>query len=128
MTKLNSLCSAALSETPLPHRFIEGSQSLTQLIAPGELLRLVEAAAAATNLSQSGEVKLRLSLYEHFSVGGTQEDCVYLIFYILAGRTDEQKRLLSRRIARAGFSCSRRSGCSCKGSRSVAPMFICMLL
>ncbi|MDX1721872.1 MAG: hypothetical protein R3355_02040 [Pseudomonas sp.] len=52
----------------MPHRLIEGSQSLTQLIAPAELLRLVEAAAAATNVFQSGEVRLHLSLYEHFSL------------------------------------------------------------
>jgi 5-carboxymethyl-2-hydroxymuconate isomerase len=82
----------------MPHCLIEGSQSLTQRIAPAELLRLVEEATAATGLFQPGEVKLRLSLYEHFNVGGTQEDFVHLIFYILAGRTDKQKRLLSRQI------------------------------
>ena len=85
----------------MPHCLIEGSQSLAQLIAPAELLRLVEEASAATGLFQPGEVKLRLSLYEHFSVGGTREDFVHLIFYILAGHSDEQKRLLSRQIVRA---------------------------
>lgn len=74
----------------MPHCLIEGSQSLTRLITPAELLRLVEEATAATGLFQPGEVKLRLSLYEHFNVGGTQEDFVHLIFYILAGRTDER--------------------------------------
>jgi 5-carboxymethyl-2-hydroxymuconate isomerase len=72
-----------------------------QLITPSELLGVVEDAAASTQLFQPGEVKLRLSLYEHFSVGGTREDFVHLIFYILAGRSDEQKRLLSRQIVRA---------------------------
>jgi 5-carboxymethyl-2-hydroxymuconate isomerase len=85
----------------MPHCLIEGSQSLAQLIAPAELLGVVENAAAATGLFQPGEVKLRLSLYEHFSVGGRPEDFVHLIFYILAGRTDRQKRLLSRQIVRA---------------------------
>jgi len=85
----------------MPHCLIEGSQSLTQLIAPAELLHLVEEAATATGLFQPGEVELRLSLYEHFSVGGSQEDFVHLIFYILAVRTDEQKRLLSRQLVRA---------------------------
>lgn len=85
----------------MPHCLIEGSQSLTQLIAPAELLHLVEEATTATGLFQPGEVKLRLSLYEHFSVGASQEDFIHLIFYILAGRTDEQKRLLSRQIVRA---------------------------
>ena len=85
----------------MPHCLIEGSQSLTQLIAPAELLGVVEDAAAATGLFLPGEVKLRLSLCEYFSVGGSQEDFVHLIFYILAGRTDEQKRLLSRQIVRA---------------------------
>jgi 5-carboxymethyl-2-hydroxymuconate isomerase len=85
----------------MPHCLVEGSHTLTRLITAAELLRVVERAASATRLFQPGEVKLRLSLYEHFSVGGAQEDFVHLIFYILAGRTDEQKRLLSRQIVRA---------------------------
>lgn len=85
----------------MPHCLVEGSQTLTRLIAPLELLGVIEQAAATSQLFQPGEVKLRLSLYEHFSVGGTQEDFVHLIFYILAGRTNEQKRLLSRLIVRA---------------------------
>lgn len=85
----------------MPHCLVEGSLTLIRLISAPELLGVVEEAAAATQLFQPGEVKLRLSLYEHFSVGGSQEDFIHLIFYILAGRTDEQKRLLSRQIVRA---------------------------
>lgn len=85
----------------MPHCLVEGSLSLTRLIEPSELLGVVEDAAAATQLFQPGEVKLRLSLYEHFSVGGAQDDFIHLIFYILAGRTEEQKRLLSRQVVRA---------------------------
>ncbi|MEK8079142.1 5-carboxymethyl-2-hydroxymuconate Delta-isomerase [Pseudomonas sp. XK-1] len=92
----------------MPHCLVEGSQSLTQLIAPAELLGVVEDAAAATGLFLPGEVKLRLSLCEYFSVGGSQEDFVHLIFYILAGRTDQQKRLLPR--CGAAYRC-RGSGC-----------------
>ena len=40
-----------------------------------------------------------LSLYEHFSGGGSKEDFIHMIFYILAGRT--QKQQLSTQIVRA---------------------------
>ncbi len=84
----------------MPHCLVEASQTLTRLISPAELLRLIEHAAARTELFRPGEVKLRLHLYEHFSVGGTQADFVHLIFYLLAGRSDEQKLRLSREIVR----------------------------
>jgi len=98
--QLRILPSAGDAYAALPYRGL-AKPDVTRLITPAELRRLVEEAAAATGLFQPGEVKRRLSLYEHFNVGGTQEDVVHLIFYILAGCTDEQKRLLSRQIVRA---------------------------
>lgn len=44
---------------------------------------------------------MRLKLYEHFSVGGTQEDFIHMTVYLLAGRTQAQKQRLSRQIVRA---------------------------
>ncbi|MNG35778.1 hypothetical protein D3C84_1225940 [compost metagenome] len=44
---------------------------------------------------------MRLNLFEHYSVGGTREDFIHMIFYVLAGRTREQKKQLSTRIVRA---------------------------
>ncbi|MHA6494121.1 5-carboxymethyl-2-hydroxymuconate Delta-isomerase [Pseudomonas borbori] len=85
----------------MPHCLIEGSSSLTRLIEPAELVRLVDSCATASELFGPGEVKVRLALYEHFSVGGAQKDFVHLIFYILSGRTQAQKVALSRRIVRA---------------------------
>lgn len=57
--------------------------------------------AAGTGLFQPGEVKVRLSLYQHHCVGGEAGPFVHLIFYLLAGRSDDDKRALSRRIVRA---------------------------
>jgi 5-carboxymethyl-2-hydroxymuconate isomerase len=85
----------------MPHCLVEGSLTLTQLIEPVELVGLVEHTAVACGLFPLGELKVRLRLYEHFSVGGSQEDFVHLIFYILAGRTPAQKQQLSTQIVRA---------------------------
>jgi 5-carboxymethyl-2-hydroxymuconate isomerase len=85
----------------MPHCLVEGSLTLTQLIEPVELVGLVEGKTVGCGLFSMGELKLRLSLDEHFSVGGSQEDFVHLIFYILAGRTPAQKQRLSTQIVRA---------------------------
>lgn len=85
----------------MPHCLVEGSRTLANLIEPADLVRLVHDTAAASDLFKPGEVKVRLSLYEHFCVGGEQTDFIHLIFYILAGRTDEQKKHLSMLLVRA---------------------------
>ncbi|HWV11177.1 MAG TPA: 5-carboxymethyl-2-hydroxymuconate isomerase [Pseudomonas sp.] len=85
----------------MPHCLVEGSRALANLIEPAELVRLVHDTAAASDLFKPGEVKVRLSLYEHGCVGGEQKDFIHLIFYVLAGRTDEQKKHLSMLLVRA---------------------------
>ena len=82
----------------MPHCLIEAAREVSELIGPQEL---VHDQAAATGLFQPGEVKVRLSLYEHHCVGGEQGMFVHLIFYVLTGRSDDDKRALSRRIVRA---------------------------
>nr|WP_256833697.1 5-carboxymethyl-2-hydroxymuconate isomerase [Pseudomonas oleovorans] len=85
----------------MPHCLIEAAREVSELIAPQELVQLVHDQAAATGLFQPGEVKVRLSLYEHHCVGDEQGMFVHLIFYVLAGRSDNDKRALSRRVVRA---------------------------
>ncbi|MFI8744540.1 5-carboxymethyl-2-hydroxymuconate Delta-isomerase [Pseudomonas sp. NPDC077186] len=85
----------------MPHCLIEAAHELSRLIEPQELVRLVHDSAADSGLFQPGEVKVRLSLYQHHCVGGEPGDFVHLIFYVLAGRSDEDKRALSRRVVRA---------------------------
>lgn len=85
----------------MPHCLIEAAREVTELIAPQELVQLVHDQAADTGLFQPGEVKVRLSLYEHHCVGGEPGLFVHLIFYVLAGRSDDDKRALSRGVVRA---------------------------
>lgn len=85
----------------MPHCLVEGARSLEKILVPGELVALVHDAAMGTGLFKEGEVKVRLSLYDHYSVGGSQSDFVHVIFYLLAGRTDEQKKVLSMAIVRS---------------------------
>ena len=85
----------------MPHCLIEGSRSLLQRVGGSELVTRVHAAAMGSGLFKEGEVKVRLNLYEHFTVGGSEEDFVHVIVYLLAGRADEQKKALSMAIVRA---------------------------
>jgi len=89
----------------MPHCVIEGARSLLQTLGGDELVARVHAAAVDTQLFREGEVKVRLSLYDHFTVGGSQEDFVHVIVYLLAGRSDEQKKALSMAIVRALLEC-----------------------
>lgn len=82
----------------MPHCLVEGARALEKLLAPDELVTLVHEAAMASGLFKDGEVKVRLSLYDHYSVGGSRDDFVHVIFYLLAGRTDEQKKALSMAV------------------------------
>ena len=85
----------------MPHCVIECSRSLQGQITGDELVSLVHDAAMTSGLFEAGDVKARLSVYDHFTVGGSVADFVHLIFYVLAGRTDEQKRELSKTVVRA---------------------------
>lgn len=82
----------------MPHCLVEGSQTLRRLIEPADLLALIEEAAVSCELFTLGELKVRLNLYEHFGVGGTQEDFIHMTVYILAGRTPAQKQRLSTQV------------------------------
>jgi 5-carboxymethyl-2-hydroxymuconate isomerase len=79
-------------EMPCPHCLIDAAHQLSRLIDPQPLVRLVHDSAADSGLFQPGEVKVRLSLYQHHCVGGEPGDFVHLIFYVLAGSSDEDKR------------------------------------
>ena len=85
----------------MPHCVIDASATVQRLLAPDALVRLVHDVAADSGLFKPGEVKVRLNLFEHFCVGGEQNDFVHLIFYVLEGRTAEQKKSLSLQIVRA---------------------------
>ncbi|KIP97320.1 MULTISPECIES: 5-carboxymethyl-2-hydroxymuconate isomerase [Pseudomonas] len=85
----------------MPHCLVEAPRSLEKTLGGDELVALVHDAAMGTGLFREGEVKVRLSLYDHYSVGGSQGDFLHVIFYLLAGRTDEQKKALSMAIVRS---------------------------
>lgn len=85
----------------MPHCLIETSADVLDLISPQSLVQLVHDSAGGSGLFQPGEIKARLAVYEHYCVGGEPSSFVHLVFYVLAGRSDEQKRALSRRVVRA---------------------------
>ena len=84
----------------MPHCLIEASSEVLQFIGEDELLRLVHKGIASTGLCQPEEIKVRLSLYQHAYVAGEPGCFVHLICYVLSGRSEEQRRSLSRQVVR----------------------------
>jgi 5-carboxymethyl-2-hydroxymuconate isomerase len=66
-----------------------------------DIIRAVHDAADGTGLFGKGDVKVRVNLFEHYSVGGRKSDFVHTIAYILSGRTEEQRKNLSVQIVKA---------------------------
>lgn len=85
----------------MPHCLIEGARTLEHHICADELLTLVHGTVMDSGLFKEGEVKVRLSLYDHYSVGGSQAEFVHVIIYLLAGRSDEMKKALSMAVVGA---------------------------
>jgi 5-carboxymethyl-2-hydroxymuconate isomerase len=63
-----------------------------------DLIKGVHDAAMGTGLFHKGTVKVRIHVCDHYTVGGTADDFVHTIAYIMVGRTEEQRANLSRQI------------------------------
>jgi 5-carboxymethyl-2-hydroxymuconate isomerase len=85
----------------MPHCILDCSSSIGRHASVQQIIKTVHDAADATGLFGAGDVKVRVNLFEHYTVGGTQDDFVHTIAYIMSGRTQEQRRDLSRRIVAA---------------------------
>ncbi len=87
----------------MPHFVIECSESVLRLANPDELMQAVYETAESTGLfatSGVGGIKVRLNPYRHFTNVEGREHFVHVFGNVMEGRTQEQKRDLSRRIIR----------------------------
>lgn len=82
----------------MPHFVIDCSENILKLHLPAEVIEQVHDTADATGLFKKGDIKVRLRTFEHFTVGGTEEDFIHVFANIMEGRTVEQKANLSNRI------------------------------
>jgi 5-carboxymethyl-2-hydroxymuconate isomerase len=82
----------------MPHFIIDCSPNVIQLNSPADILRSVHDTAEATGLFAKGDIKARINVYEHYTVGNTANDFIHVFGNIMEGRNTEQKADLSRKI------------------------------
>lgn len=82
----------------MPHFIVDCSQNISRLTNPARLVSAVHDAADASGLFDAGDTKVRCNFYDAYTVGGTSDDFVHVIGYLLSGRSDEQKRQLAARV------------------------------
>jgi 5-carboxymethyl-2-hydroxymuconate isomerase len=82
----------------MPHFVVECSDTIRNTTSVDELLKSVHDSAAATNLFDRADIKVRVRLFDHFSVAGKREDFLHVFGHIMEGRTSEQRAHLSRTV------------------------------
>ncbi|MGJ8732036.1 MAG: 5-carboxymethyl-2-hydroxymuconate Delta-isomerase [Cellulophaga sp.] len=85
----------------MPHFVIDCSSDILKLQSPTEVLESIHTVAAASNLFDEADIKVRLNPFKkHYLVGGKQEPFIHVFANIMEGRTKEQKANLSKEITR----------------------------
>ncbi|WP_420578658.1 5-carboxymethyl-2-hydroxymuconate Delta-isomerase [Ekhidna sp.] len=82
----------------MPHFIIHCSNSVAQQINPDEFMQQVYDEAEATGLFDPKDIKVRIAAFEHYNIGNTKDDFIHVFANIMEGRTDAQKKGLSKRI------------------------------
>jgi len=82
----------------MPHFVIDCSANVLKLKAPEEVIRAVHDTAEATRLFATGDIKVRINSYDHYTVGNTDNDFIHVFGHIMEGRNTNQKSELSKDI------------------------------
>lgn len=82
----------------MPHFIIHCSNSVAQRITLDDFMQQVYDEAEATGLFAQKDIKVRIAAFEHYNIGNTKDDFIHVFANIMEGRTDEQKKNLSKRI------------------------------
>ncbi len=82
----------------MPHFVIDCSPRVLGLWPVEMILKEVHYTAAATNLFDIDDIKVRIRQFEHYDVGNERKDFIHVFAHIMEGRTAEQKADLSRRV------------------------------
>lgn len=82
----------------MPHFVIDCSENIIELKSPEEIIQKVYDAAESSQLFNQGDIKVRITPFQHYNIGNTQNDFIHIFANIMEGRTSEQKSSLSRGI------------------------------
>jgi len=82
----------------MPHFIIECSEPVIAMKSPEEIMQKVYDTAEATQLFSKGDIKVRIKPYKHYNIGNTKDDFIHVFSYIMEGRSDSEKNMLSKRM------------------------------
>ncbi|GAA4899347.1 hypothetical protein GCM10023311_25760 [Flaviramulus aquimarinus] len=82
----------------MPHFIMECSESVIAMKSPEYIMQKVYNAAEATQLFSKGDIKVRIKPYKHYNIGNTKDDFIHVFSYIMEGRSNAEKNILSKQI------------------------------
>jgi 5-carboxymethyl-2-hydroxymuconate isomerase len=82
----------------MPHIVIEHSTGGHAPFDTGVLMRALHDAAAGTGVVQVTDLKIRVTAFDNYLVGGMRDGFCHVSLYLLEGRTPEQKVKLSEAL------------------------------
>ena len=88
----------------MPHFIIECSESLLKQNTPEDIMSTVYQVATSSGLFSTegpGGIKVRISPYKYYITVGKQDDFIHVFANIMEGRTEHQKKELSKSVVTA---------------------------
>ena len=82
----------------MPHFVIDCSDNIPKIQSPEKIIQKVYDAAESTDLFEKGDIKVRITPFEHYNIGNTKKDFIHIFANIMEGRTVAQKSNLSKKI------------------------------
>ena len=85
----------------MPHFVIDCSENILQEKTPVLIMKTVFEAAASTELFNQKDIKVRITPFEHYQLGGDKNAFIHVFANIMEGRNTAQKSILSKKIVSA---------------------------
>jgi len=82
----------------MPHFVIDCSENILKIKSPKEIIQIVYDTAESTELFNKGDIKVRINLFQYYTIGNSKDDFIHIFANIMEGRTVSQKKKLSKRI------------------------------
>jgi 5-carboxymethyl-2-hydroxymuconate isomerase len=62
----------------MPHFVIDCSENILNLKSPEEIMQAVYDTAEATDLFDTGDIKVRINPFQHYNIGNTKDDFIHM--------------------------------------------------
>lgn len=82
----------------MPHFIIECSENVLEISSAENIMETVYSVAESSGLFAKGDIKVRIAPYSLYKLAEGKHHFLHVFAYIMEGRTQEQKKVLSERI------------------------------